>query len=207
MPARRRVSSSRPCPGAFHPERIIPVPESDPTLADLTRRLHAGDPTAFSDLFRRMHTPLLRYARRIVGEDAAYDVLQDVFLKLWETRDTLTVTASLKALLYTMTRNRALNLRRQAARLDADAPVEAPAAPAPTALDAADLKRHLHRWIEQLPERRAEAFVLSRYHGLTHHEIAGIMGVSKRTVDTHILLALRHLRERLDALENQGVQS
>ncbi len=159
-----------------------------------------------------MHAPLLRYARRIVGEQAAYDVLQDVFMKLWETRDTLTVNVSLKALLYTMIRNRALNLRRRTNRFDADMPVgdlqdqHLPAADGEEQLWARDLHHQLYRWIGQLPERRAEAFVLSRYHGLKHSEIAAIMGISKRTVDTHILLALRHLRARLDALENQGVQ-
>ena len=71
-------------------------------------------------------------------------------------------------------------------------------------LAAEDLRKHIRRWIDALPARRAEAFVLSRDHGLKHHEIAAIMEVSERTVDTHILLALRDLRGRLDALQNGG---
>ena len=56
------------------------------------------------------------------------------------------------------------------------------------------------QWIKELPPRRAEAFVLSRFHAMTNREIGEIMGLSKRTVDTHIVHALRHLRRRYDHL-------
>ena len=67
------------------------------------------------------------------------------------------------------------------------------------------LQRSIHGWIQELPPRRAEAFALSRYNGFSHDEIATIMGVSKRTVETHILLALRELRARLDALRQEDL--
>ena len=165
-----------------------------------------ADRQTFSAVFRRFHAPLLRYALRITSDAAtAADVLQDVFLKLWEDRQTLSVQVSLQALLYTMVRNRALNRLRRTQRLAQDVAVEdvmnrdeEPRSDA--TLEASDLQRHLYRWIDDLPPRRAEAFTLSRYHGLKHREIAALMGVSERTVDTHILLALRELRRRLDDL-------
>ena len=183
------------------------------TFADLSRRLRHSDRTAYAEVFRRFHAPLVRYAQRITSDDeAAYDVLQDVFMKLWEDRKTLTVKASLQAMLYTMVRNRALNsLRRNkwtattVSVEDARDRYEAVLS-GDEALLAEDLRRHIQRGIDALPERRAEAFVLSRYHGLKNGEIANIMGVSKRTVDTHILLALKDLRKRLDALLNEGTQ-
>ena len=139
-------------------------------------------------------------------------MLQDVFMKLWEDRQSLTVKVSLKAMLYTMVRNRALNSLRRNKWIATDTAVEDirdQQEVAPTGDDilaADDLRQHLQTWIDKLPERRAEAFVLSRQHGLKHSEIASIMKVSERTVDTHILLALKDLRRRLDALESEGMQ-
>ena len=189
------------------------VEDSVDTLSELSRRLRHSDRAAFAELFRHLHTPLVRYALRITGDEAAaYDVLQDVFMKLWEDCETLTVKVSLKAMLYTMVRNRALNSLRRKKWIATDAAVEEArdrqeAAPAGDDLLAArDLRRHLQTWIDMLPERRAEAFVLSRQHGLKHSEIAAIMQVSERTVDTHILLALKDLRRRWDALESEGMQ-
>lgn len=167
-----------------------------------------ADTAALTEAYRAFRAPLVRYAHRFTGDaDAARDVVQDVFVKLWERRETLAIETSLQALLYTMTRNRALNDHRRRAHIAADVGVEEAnegAAPgvetADVALEAAELGRHLGRWIEALPPRRAEAFTLSRFHGLPHAEIAEVMGLSVRTVDTHIVHALRDLRVRLDVL-------
>ena len=182
-------------------------------LSDLCRRLRHSDRAAFAEVFQHLHTPLVRYARRITSDEAtAYDVLQDVFMKLWEDRQSLTVKVSLKAMLYTMVRNRALNSLRRNKWIATDTAVEdirdqqEVALAGDDILAADDLRQHLQIWIDKLPERRAEAFVLSRQHGLKHSEIASIMKVSERTVDTHILLALKDLRRRLDALESEGLQ-
>lgn len=189
------------------------VQEPLDTLSELSRRLRHSDREAYAEIFRRFHGPLVRYARRITNDEAvAYDVLQDVFMKLWEDRKTLTVKVSLKAMLYTMVRNRALNSLRRSKWISTDTAVEDVGDPPEVApsgdevLAAKDLRQHLQAWIDQLPGRRAEAFVLSRYNDLKHSEIAAIMGISERTVDTHILLALRDLRGRLDALQSEGLQ-
>lgn len=76
------------------------------------------DPDAHADLFRRLHAPLVRYARRIVGEEAAAeDAVQDVFPTLWRERERLAGGVApgdaLQSLLYTMVRNRALNTTRR----------------------------------------------------------------------------------------------
>ncbi len=174
---------------------------------ELTRRLQSSDREAFSQLFDSLHVPLVRYARRFTVDDAtAYDLLQDVFVTLWERRRTLSIKSSIQAMLYTMIRNRALNLKRRDKWYDREASVsDAEAtdstAPPDDVLEAVGLANRLKVWIGQMPERRAEAFMLSRYHGLSHREIGTIMGVSERTVDTHILLALRELRARMDKLD------
>ena len=73
-------------------------------------------------------------------------------------------------------------------------------------IDAQNLAVHLQKLIDELPDRRKEAFILSRHHDLSHKEISNIMGLSERTVNTHIFLALKHLRTRLDALQNDSIR-
>lgn len=169
------------------------------------------DRKIFAEVFRRYYVPLVRYARRITGDAAsAADVLQDVFLKLWEDRERLMIEASPKAMLYTMVRNRALNMNRRKKWMAPDVAIEEVleqrgAEPSGEyAVAAEDLQQHLYHWIDELPPRRREAFTLSRYHGLSHSEIASVMDVSERTIDTHIVLALRELRRRLDELQDEG---
>ena len=184
------------------------------SLDELAERLRHSDHEAFEAIFRQMNEPLLRFAYRFVRDKTkALDVLQDVFLKLWEKRETLEIKVSLSALLYTMARNRALNVNRQSARFKNDGELPQPnfstrnELMGDTALNAQQLDAFFKAWIAELPPRRAEAFVLSRFHDLSHREISCIMGLSKRTVDTHIVHALKYLRTRYEALLAKGASS
>lgn len=168
------------------------------------------DVASFTAVFRALYAPLVRYADRFTRDAAAAaDVVQEVFLKLWADREVLAASHSLRALLYTMVRHRALNAQRHTGHIAGAVSVEVArdareaVPPGDEALEADDLQRWLHRWIAALPPRRAEAFTLSRYHGLRHSEIAALMGISERSVETHILLALRELRRRLDQLQQE----
>lgn len=171
-------------------------------------RLKASDPSVCTEVFDALYAPLLRYAARLTqDEEAAYDILQDVFFKLWERRATLNPDLPLKALLFTMVRNRSLNHQRDKQRHDASRAVMPEALLDPTSrpdndVEAEMLGAHLHAWIGELPPRRREAFRLSRYEGLTHEEIARVMRLTPRTVSNHIMSALVYLRDRLHALES-----
>ena len=176
-------------------------------LDNLADRLKASDQGAYATIFRRMQEPLLRYVYRITKDEAlALDVLQDVFLKLWEKRQEIEVKVSLKALLYAMARNRALNVNRNRNRMKYDTELinenttEISESMVEHELQAGQLDAFFKTWIKELPPRRGEAFVLSRFHAMSNKEIGEVMGLSKRTVDTHIVHALRHLRKRYDQL-------
>jgi len=176
---------------------------------DLVRRLRRSDQSAFSEIFDALHAPVLRYVQRILrDEDESYDVLQDVFTKLWEGRKDLNVHSSLKALIYRMARNRALNVLRKNDRMIAQSEIEAfpeisdPSPSAEAFFSVDQLSKRLAGWVSALPPRRAEAFVLSRYHELSADEISNLMNLSKRTVETHILHALRDLRAQMNRFES-----
>lgn len=181
-----------------------PLPNEE-VFARLSRRLQSSDQRAFSELFQAMHVALLRYAWRFTSdEEAARDVVQDAFLKVWQIREEIDPQKSLKALLYTIVRNLSLNHNRSAQHTTSMLPDHDLHDHAPGVdheLDAEMLSERLRTFIRQMPERRREAFTLSRFEGLSHEEIAQVMGLTPRTVNTHIVLALKDLRKRLGELE------
>ncbi|MBT6597860.1 MAG: sigma-70 family RNA polymerase sigma factor, partial [Bacteroidetes Order II. Incertae sedis bacterium] len=70
-------------------------------------------------------------------------------------------------------------------------------------LDAERLEQKLREWIEEMPSRRREAFMLSRFEGLSHEEIAALMNLAPKTVNNHIVLALQHIRSKLDRYKTE----
>ncbi|MFQ5570689.1 MAG: RNA polymerase sigma-70 factor, partial [Rhodothermales bacterium] len=181
-----------------------PLPSED-SFSHWSERLQSSDQRAFSELFEAMHVVLLRYAWRFTGEqEAARDIVQDAFLKLWQIREKIDPQRSLKALLYTMVRNLALNHNRAAQHTSGVFPEHDLHDQAPSAdqqVDASLLDEQLRGFIGQMPTRRREAFMLSRFEGLSHEEIAQVMNLTPRTVNTHIVLALKDLRKHMRALQ------
>ncbi len=159
---------------------------------------------SFDELFRSLHAPLVNYAfRYLKRRDSASDIVQDAFIKLWHQRDSLEHQQSLKAYMYTIVRNLSLNYLRDNARelTDSDLLYKTELA-AVTENSEEELKKQrirlLKRWVLELPERQREAFELSRYEGLDHEEIALVMDVSRKTVNNHIVEALRNLQKLHD---------
>ncbi len=183
--------------------------QADERFAEWSRRIRKSDVSAFRALYETMNGDLLRFAwRYTLDQETARDVVQDVFTKVWQVRETLDDSRSLRAFLYTMVRNRALNERRTG-REEERAATVSPEWEPEGGIDLEEetelemLETRVRSWIDQLPDRRREAFVLSRYHGMTHEEIAALMGLTPRTVNTHIVLALKDLRSKLESLEIQ----
>ncbi len=163
-----------------------------------------GEEAAFEHMFRAYYPRLCRFAAEYVDSaNRARDLVQDVFLRIWERREDWTVQRSLKAYLYQAVRNRALNeTRRKGTKDEAEddlAYVTEPWA-RPLAADAAHesaLANAVEEAIDELPERRRMAFLLHRRHGFTYEEIACAMGITAKTVENQIGRALKSLREEL----------
>ena len=179
-------------------------------LEDWAIRLRASDPEALSEVMNAWQTPLLRFALRLTHDEAAaYDVLQEAFIKLWQSRETIDPSRSLRSFLYRIVSNLALNhirmKQREAAARAAMPPVSEAVDLTPgEVVDTKLLGERIHGWIREMPPRRQEAFRLSRFDGLSHEEISDVMGLSPATVTTHIMHALQFLRERLHSYQTEG---
>jgi RNA polymerase sigma-70 factor (ECF subfamily) len=139
--------------------------------------------------------------------DAAEELVQSVFLRLWEQRATWE-PAGIRPYLFGACRNRALSYRRherivarfeeRVAREDLAAASSAHAPPAPDEdLYAAELAEALRRAVHELPERRRQVVILRWEHHLSHAEIARILGISIKTVEVQFGRAIAALRKRL----------
>lgn len=166
---------------------------------DWVAAVRAGDKAAFEAIFDAYAEPLLAFAyARVRSKDVAEELVQDLFLNLWERRASWVVARSLKTYLFQAIHNRILNYRRDT-RATADVPLEAfPSREATDkAVRQADLRRAVDRAVAELPERNRLVFLLVRQHQLTYREVGDIFGITEKTVESHMLRAFNALRAAL----------
>ena len=163
-------------------------------------------------LFRKYYANLLFYATRIVGDEEAEDVVQDVFVELWRRRDTITVGEQIQAFLYRAVYTRALNvLKHRDIKNTYEAVVteinqkriefyQPDSNDVVKRIEDRELRKELSEAINELPDKCKTVFRLSYLHDMKNKEIADTMGVSLRTVEAHMYKALKLLCERLGYL-------
>ncbi|MCC8019891.1 MAG: RNA polymerase sigma-70 factor [Rikenellaceae bacterium] len=174
----------------------IPEPE-------LLEKLRLGDVDSYRILFLRYYSRVTLFIRGMTGAAAeAEDIAQNIFLKLWLNRESLDPGQSLRNYLFVMARNQVFNhlrsLRTGATVLKAVGERESEHNPAPDSeVLLGETREIVGKAVEGMPEKRKEVFRLSRQEGLSNREIAEKTGLSVRTVDKHIELALKDIRKIL----------
>lgn len=159
---------------------------------------------AFDAFFRAMYPQLVKFAASYTKEkSSASDIVQDSFVSLWQKRSAIDPKQSLKAYMYRIVRNRALNyLRNRSSEISQSEIIIneelQPEDKVDSREEVNELSGKFSEWIDQLPERQQEAFELSRFEGLSHTEIASVMDVSPKTVNNHIVAALKQLRSQYE---------
>lgn len=170
---------------------------------ELLQLLKQDDSRAYAEVFDRFWPLLHRFSWRMLGDaQEATDIVQDVFVVLWEQRNRLATGSSLRTYLYTVTKNRILMFIRHAkvaARyLDhQQAIIQAEGAHPDEAIYEKELAERIESCLETLPPKARRAFELSRFDQMSYREIATEMNISDSTVKQHISRALRTIRERL----------
>jgi len=175
---------------------------SDQDLADLTK---SGDEAAFQELFNRYDRLLFTYVyKKLQDKEEAKDVVQDVFIALWNSRETLELTGSLAGYLYAAVRNRALNVFRN--KNVSDKYIASlqylidNTQSADHLIRERDITTLIEKEIAALPPKMREVFELRRTAYLSNREIAEKLDISEQTVATHMKRALKVLRMRLGLL-------
>lgn len=168
---------------------------------DILMRLRNSDKDALKQIFDAFYPSLCHYASHFVGDhDQSEEVVQDLFVRIWEKREQMEISTSLRSYLFRSVRNQCINLimhekvRQNHAQKIRDALIE------DTAEENYFLEEERSKAIASaiaaLPEKRREIFLLSRQEGLKYQEIANQLQISVKTVETQMGLALRFLREK-----------
>ena len=163
----------------------------------------------YRKLFRTYYGNLLFYANRIVGEEEAADVVQDVFVELWHKKDTIEIGEQIQAFLYRAVYTRALNVLKHREvkdnyealvqeihekRVDFYRPDNNDVI---KRMENTELRKEIAEAINELPDKCKVVFKLSYLHDMKNKAIAEALGISQRTVESHMYKALRLLRSRL----------
>lgn len=171
--------------------------------------LKEGDYAAFEMVYVRYCTKYRQFILAMVKDsDIADDITQNVFMKLWKNREKLDENLSLTAYLYVMSKYEIYNHFRMLrnhrtsvmSKLGAEISqvTQNPEATTPfEGLSFMELNQKVTVLIEQMPPKRREIFKMSRFDDMTAKEIAHKMGISPRTVEEHIHLALKELKKNL----------
>lgn len=174
---------------------------AEPDEGFLLARAAGGDLDAFRMLVDRNLPWVMRFARRMLGDEtAAEDVAQEAMLRLWRSGGIIEeARGGLKAWLTRVVANLSIDSRRSGRRL---VPVEAlPEVPEKPSQEASvnrlDLGRRVEEAIRRLPERQRQALVLFHYEEWSQAEIAAMMGITAEAVESLIARGRRALKESL----------
>lgn len=170
----------------------------------LLSALRFGNEGALRQIFDR-HYPLLLsdIYRLIPDEDTCKDLAQELFVDLWNKRESLDIHSSLRAYLRRAAVNKSLNYIKARRRMDFDDTDDLAQLADTTDHDLQHRKQQdsledaLHLAIDSLPEKCRLVFNLSRFEQLSHREIAEKLGISVKTIENQITKAMKILREAL----------
>ena len=161
----------------------------------------------FEKIYKLYYPKMFAFANNYISaNEDVENIVQDVFLVLWEKKDELELSCTLTTYLFTLVKNRCLNfLRHKLIEEEYNAQMKEELGFKLYALESMEYSYHsekelqeiIQRALDTLPERCREVFIKSRIEGLKYKEISEELGISVNTVENHIVTALKKLRVEL----------
>jgi len=179
--------------------------ESKKTDIELVKLLKKGDMAAFNAIYAaycyKLHEFVLRYLKQ---EEDAEEIIQEVFVKIWRSRDKIDIYASFESFLFTVAYNATISLLRKRVSENKSREYLRSLQQVDTTehitgeLQFRELDQKVQLLLEQLTPRQKEIYLLSREEGLTHKEIAQKLSISESTVNNHLVTTIKYLRSHID---------
>ncbi|MFD1628326.1 RNA polymerase sigma-70 factor [Pseudopedobacter beijingensis] len=172
---------------------------------ELLNLLKSGHKSALDEIYNRYYAILYSHAySKLPDREEVRDIVQEVFVSLWNNREKIVITSSLSAYLYTSTRSRVLDIyRRQKVRNAYTQSLQAFIDSGENITEEKFREKELIRLVEKevasLPAQMRRIFEMSRFKDMTHQQIADELQISPQTVRTQVKNALRVLRVKLGA--------
>ncbi len=151
-------------------------------------------------LYPRLHSFIFSYVH---SDETTEELVSDVFLHLWEKRKQLPEVQYFKSYLYTVARNQAISQYRKESHRQAEQAIphmqlyQKQENDPETELITLEVMKQLNDAIETLPEKCRQTYRLVREHNLKYKEVSDILNISVKTIEAHMSLAIKRLREAL----------
>jgi RNA polymerase sigma-70 factor (family 1) len=180
---------------------MIPSPQFDEK--ELLSRLSQGDQHAFNLIYKTYSPAIYKSILRLVKQaDLAEEVLQDVFIKIWEKRESIAVDSSFKAYLFRVAHNQIMDMFR---RVSFDRRLFDHLAKVSTELycnteeltDLKDTQGLLNEAIDALSPQRKRIYLLCKVEGKSYEEVSKMLDISTSTISDHIVKATKSVKSKL----------
>ena len=187
--------------------------ESDPSFSpptfspELLQQIAAGDQAAFRQVYGSFYKRLYQFALAIVKtRESAEEIVEDVFVRIWQQRENLPSIQNLRVYLYTATKNASLNYLSAMAKASVTEPfdhihvelAESTLTPEQI-LITAEIHQKIQKAVEALPPRCKMIFKLVREDGLRYKEIAEVLNISVNTIDAQMAIAVKRITLAIEA--------
>ncbi|SEN33023.1 RNA polymerase sigma-70 factor, ECF subfamily [bacterium A37T11] len=172
---------------------------------ELVYLLKSGDQVSYNEIFMRYRGILYQHAYRMLkNQEETEDVLQDVFMLLWQKRESLEISNALSSYLYIAVRNRIFKIfaHQQVAKRYMDSLqtfIEKGHAFADDKLLEKELSVIIEKEVDSLPKKMREAFLLSRENDRSYKEIGLLLDISEKTVRNQVYNAIRILKTKISS--------
>jgi RNA polymerase sigma-70 factor (ECF subfamily) len=169
--------------------------------SELARNINAGNKNAYKELFDRYAPRVFQFSLSYLkNKSDAEELVQDVFLKIWENRESLDQSKNFKSFIFKIAVNAIYDFIRHKNIENAFSDFTKNNSEIGTnetwhSVIFEDMQQNLQKLVVQLPEQQQKIFQLSKIEGLSNDEIATRLNISKRTVENHIYRAVSFLKE------------
>lgn len=179
--------------------------KQDCLIEDLQPKIARGDQTAFKQVFQLFQKKLTLFSKSIVkSEEAAREIVDDVFIKIWRNRSNIMAIANLRLYLYKAAKNSSLNYLSSKANRYVNEPFDffeveiCDVEPTPEKrMISMELSKKITSSIENLPPRCKMIFKLIREDGLSYKEVGEVLNISVKTVDAQMVIAVKQIAQSL----------
>lgn len=172
-------------------------------MDNLTFQIQQDNECAFKQLYQEYYTRVVTFITGIIKRrEISKDLAQDVFVNLWLNRKTLDVSRNLQNYLFVASRHAAINYLKKELSVTSE-PIEelhteiGSDITVEDTLFAREIRLLIEMVVSEMPEQRQRIYRMSREQGVSNEEIASRLGISKRSVENQISLALKEIRQAI----------
>lgn len=171
------------------------------TNEKLWELIRVGDDVAFHEFYRRMRNKVMGFSYKLLrSQEEAKELTQEIFVKIWENRESIDPSRNFDALLFVMVRSTFLDDLKKKNRwnnyLQRSSKEEPYIDSTEHYMNLVECQDILSKALESMPPQAKRVYYMSREEGLSHKEISEELSISTNTVNNHIKRSITHIKQQ-----------